>query len=117
MPCEGSDTYAKPLECFINPGCKMMNFQVVRQDLQHRVGKFGVRQNPDHKELLNRLKENPPPYDIAKEVFEYLESQQTHFTNNDLDILSDLKFIPIYDNDGIIYANPSSCFFKVQEEV
>ena len=76
MPCEGSDTYAKPLECFINPGCKTMNFQVVCQDLQHRVGKFGIRQNPDHKELLNRLKENPP-HDKAKEVFEYLESLTT----------------------------------------
>src|SRR5436190_24274774 len=46
LPCLDNNNYAKPLECFIDPECKIMDFQVIRQDLQHQVGRLGVCQHP-----------------------------------------------------------------------
>lgn len=121
LPCSEPDVYAKPSECFINPECEIMNFKVIHQDLKFKVGKLGVCQDPNHEELLIRLKENPPKDKIdAEKIFEYLTSQQGKFTDHDWDILVDLEFIPVQNKIGpniINYANPNNCFFNIQEEM
>jgi hypothetical protein len=121
LPCSDSDVYAKPSECFINLECKIMNFKVIHQDLRFQVEKLGVRHDPNHEELLNRLKENlPQDKNDAKKIFEYLASQQGKFTDFDWNTLADLKFIPVQDkirSSIVTYSTPNNCFFNIQEEV
>jgi len=121
LPCEDINVYAKPSECFINPECKIMKFKVIRQDLRVYVEKLGVRQNPDRNELMNRLKNDPPrDEDKAKEVFEYLASQQGNFIQTDWITLVNLEFIPIQNKNqpnAIILTNPNSCFLEIPEEM
>ncbi|GES95293.1 hypothetical protein GLOIN_2v1834046 [Rhizophagus clarus] len=118
LPCL-NDNYAKPLECFINPECMVMNFKVINKDYQHHVGKLGVRQNPNREELLNKLLRNPPrDEENAEKIFEYLASRQTDFTFTDLNRLAKFDFIPIRkQHNEIIFTSPCKCFFKVREEL
>jgi hypothetical protein len=121
LPCSNSN-YAKPLECFINNSCMIMNFQIIREDLRSKAEKFGVQQHPNHEQLVKRLTENPPQNkNKAKEIYEYLNSQQKNFTNSDWNILNNFEFIPIQDEsqpDEIInkLIKPCECFFKLKEE-
>lgn len=119
LPCSIQGIYAKPSECFINPKCSIMGFQVVRQDLKYQVEKLGVFQNPDPVKLLDMLKANrPQDENKGKEIFEYLASQQGDFITSDWNLLTYLEFIPyrVYP-DVITYASPSKCFFKIQEDL
>lgn len=121
LPCSEPEVYAKPSECFINPECGIMNFKVIHQDLEFKVGKLGVCRDPNREEILNRLKENLPKDKIdAQKIFEYLASQQGKFTDHDWNILADLEFIPVQNKirpNIINYANPNNCFFNIQEEM
>jgi len=111
LPCSDSNVYAKPLECFTNPRCMIMNFQVIRQDLRGQADKFGVHRDPNSTELINKLTKNlPQDENKAKEVFEYLASLKSNWTS-----LAELKFIPIRNKirpDEIVFINPSICLFK-----
>ncbi|GBB83136.1 hypothetical protein RclHR1_00010018 [Rhizophagus clarus] len=120
IPCRRSNVYAKPTECYINPECMKMNFNVIRQDLLYCAEQFGVQQNPSHVKLLNSLVNNPPR-DImkAKEIFEYLASQQGDFTPSDWKVLGDLNFIPVVSKirpNVITLTNPRSCFLRCAEQ-
>ncbi|RGB35129.1 hypothetical protein C1646_814947 [Rhizophagus diaphanus] len=118
LPCSIQGIYAKPSECFINPKCSIMGFQVIRQDLKFQVEKLGVYQNPDPVKLLDMLKANrPQDENKGKEIFEYLASQQGDFITADWNLLTYLEFIPyrVYP-DVIAHASPSKCFFKIQED-
>ncbi|CAB4394655.1 unnamed protein product [Rhizophagus irregularis] len=118
LPCSNSNTYAKPSECFIDDRCMIMNFRAIRKDLRSNVEKFGVRQHPNHEKLVKSLAENPPQNeDEAKNVFEYLDSQQHDFTDSDWDTLNNFEFIPIKNesqSNEIInkLIKPRDCFFK-----
>ena len=119
LPCSDPDIYAKPLERFISTEFMIMKFQAIRSDLRFQVERFGVCQHPGREKLLNSLIHNPPRYENARAIFEYLASRQTNFIKSDWDILADLEFIPIRDKfrpGNYILTNPHSCFFKVQEE-
>jgi hypothetical protein len=93
-----------------------MNFNIIRQDLLYYAEQFGVCQNPSNEKLIKRLIDDPPKNEEkAKEIFEYLSSQQGRFIFSDWKILADLKFIPVRDSlqpDIIIHASPNGCFFK-----
>jgi hypothetical protein len=112
LPCSDSNLYAKPLGCFTNPKCKVLNFQVLRQDLRDHATKFGVCENPSSIEISNKLIESPPQDENkAKEVFEYLASLETQEWFS----LVDQNFIPIQNksqSDKIVFISPNSCFFK-----
>ncbi|EXX52939.1 hypothetical protein RirG_248640 [Rhizophagus irregularis DAOM 197198w] len=120
LPCSNEGIYAKPSECFTNLECMKMNFNVIRQDLLFYAEQFGVCQNPSNEELIKRLVDYPPQNDKkAKEIFEYLSTQQGRFNHSDLKILADLKFIPVRDRfqpHAIIHTNPSGCFFKTHKK-
>jgi hypothetical protein len=114
VPCRGTNVYAKPLECFINPECMTMKFQAVRHELLYYAERLGVRQNPNHEQLLESLAKDPPKdQDKAEEIFEYLASQQGNFTQADWKVLTDLNFIPIR---GKPLTSPRNCFFKKSYE-
>ncbi|CAG8757867.1 16425_t:CDS:2, partial [Funneliformis caledonium] len=113
LPCLSPGSYAKPLECFINPECTIMNFQAVRQDLRFKVPQLGVRQYPSIEELKSMLT-NSPPQDVnkAKEIFEFLASQRGSFNWT---ILASYNFIPIEDKtrpSGINRTNPRNCYLN-----
>ncbi|GBB83162.1 hypothetical protein RclHR1_00010044 [Rhizophagus clarus] len=94
-----------------------MKFQIIRQDLRFQVEKLGIRQNPDREKLLNRLTQDPPQDENnAKEIFEYLASQQACFTYSDWKKLSDFKFIPT-KNEKQPLVSPCSCFLIIQDEM
>ena len=120
LPCSHPGTFAKPSECYINSECTVMNFYVISQDLRFKVERFGVCQHPSNEKLLKSLKDDPPRYESkAKAIFEYLGSRQADFTEADLSVLIDLKFIPIRDrfrSNMVFLTSPRQCFFKVQEE-
>jgi hypothetical protein len=91
-----------------------MNFKIIHEDLRSKAGKFGVHQNPNCKKLINRLIESPPEnVNMAKEVFEYLNTQQKGFTDSDWNMLKDFEFIPIQPNKLV---KPCECFLKLKEE-
>ncbi|CAB4394674.1 unnamed protein product [Rhizophagus irregularis] len=114
LPCSNSNSYAKHSECFINDECKIMGFKIIREDLRSKAGDFGVRQNPNRVELINGLTENPPKnLNVAKEVFDYLYTQQESFTDSDWKKLKDFEFIPILPNE---LFKPRDCFLKLKEE-
>ncbi|POG82975.1 hypothetical protein GLOIN_2v1469483 [Rhizophagus irregularis DAOM 181602=DAOM 197198] len=114
LPCSNSNSYAKHSECFINDECKIMGFKIIREDLRSKAGDFGVRQNPNRVELINGLTENPPKnLNVAKEVFDYLYTQQESFTDSDWKKLKDFEFIPIQPNE---LFKPRDCFLKLKEE-
>ena len=121
LPCSDPSIYAKPSECFISPECDIMKFRVVHQDLQFAVEKIGVRQHPDHNQLINRLTENPArDKNKAKAIFEYLATQQGNFTHSNWNSLFNLKFIPVQDKirpDIMTLTSPRNCFFKMEEEL
>jgi len=115
--CSNSTIYAKHKECFVNDKCTIMDFKTLREDLRSKAGKLGVRQHPNHEELVKRLKENPPRYESeAREVFEYLKSQRKDFTDSDWNTLNNLEFIPVQYESQFVLMNPSNCLFKLKEE-
>ncbi|PKY57382.1 hypothetical protein RhiirA4_509810 [Rhizophagus irregularis] len=121
LPCSNSDTYAKPSECYADDKCTIMNFQIIREDLRSKAEKFGVRQHPNHEKLVKWLTENPPQNkNKAKEIFEYLSSQQKDFTDLEWNTLNDFEFIPIQDVSQSEIINklikPRECLFKLKEE-
>ncbi|PKY36433.1 hypothetical protein RhiirB3_509023, partial [Rhizophagus irregularis] len=77
IPCSNFDACTKPSDCFTNYKCMIMNFKIIHEDLRSKAGKLGVRQNPNRAKLINRLIESPPSNaNVAKEVFDYLNTQQ-----------------------------------------
>ncbi|GBC47094.2 hypothetical protein GLOIN_2v1761431 [Rhizophagus irregularis DAOM 181602=DAOM 197198] len=123
LPCSNSNSYAKHSECFINDKCKIMGFNIIRQDLRSKAGEFGVRQNPNREELIKGLTENPPKNkNKAKEIFEYLNTQQESFTDSDWKKLKDFEFIPIqYEsklkkNINVDLIKPRDCYLKFNDK-
>jgi hypothetical protein len=119
LPCMRKYVYAKPTECYTNPECMIMNFNVIRQNLLYCAVQFGIQSNPSHDKLLKSLVDHPPRnINKAKEIFEYLASQQGNFTPSDWKILGDLNFIPVEDKtkpNAINLTNPHSCFLTPVE--
>ncbi|CAG8547747.1 9553_t:CDS:10, partial [Scutellospora calospora] len=97
LPCIGVGIYAKPSECYSNPDCAKMGFNVLRQDLEIHAKALGVIQNPYRSLLLNILQRNPPNNDDAKRIFGYLSSCTGDFTPSDLRKLQTINFIPVQD--------------------
>uniref|UniRef100_U9TLH1 Uncharacterized protein n=1 Tax=Rhizophagus irregularis (strain DAOM 181602 / DAOM 197198 / MUCL 43194) TaxID=747089 RepID=U9TLH1_RHIID len=102
-----------------------MGFKIIREDLRSKAGDFGVRQNPNREKLIKMLIENPPKNkNKAKEVFEYLNTQQESFTDFDWKKLKDNEFIPInYESQSNKNINelddlfkPRDCYFKFKDK-
>ncbi|CAI2188896.1 2664_t:CDS:2, partial [Funneliformis geosporum] len=121
LPCSEQDIYAKPSECFINPDCAVMEFNVIRQDYRFHAEKLGLHQHPDHHKLVENLTKNLPRTEVkAKEIFEYLETRKDGFVKLDWDFLNGYEFIPTrnkHQHDIIIHKSPLECFFKSQEDM
>lgn len=113
LPCSKSGVYAKPSECFINPDCEIMGFNVIDKDYRDKVEKLGVHHHPNSEKLFERLIENKlKTENEARVTFEYLETRDA-FIESQWNSLSKSEFIPIYNKEhNIIQKNPHECFFK-----
>ncbi|CAG8661370.1 22740_t:CDS:10 [Gigaspora margarita] len=117
LPCI-NDIYAKPSECYSNPHCTKMGFDVLRQDLCFLAKEIGVKKYPDYNLLQDKFVKNLPNMDNVKEIFEFMYFA-THESNSNLKVLQNIKFIPIQEKVSpykIIYHKPDECFFKVFSE-
>ncbi|CAH1760147.1 970_t:CDS:10 [Entrophospora sp. SA101] len=121
LPCSADpNVYATPSECYSNPECAIMKFNVLHRELRHKAEEFGIKQNPDRLQVLEKLRKEPPENEEkAKLVFSYLSSFQNHFIHPDWLSLSQLAFIPIREkkqSNVLKYGSPQNCFFKSSEE-
>ncbi|CAG8758755.1 10599_t:CDS:10, partial [Gigaspora margarita] len=118
LPCIDSDIYAKPSECYSNSHCMKMGFNALRQNLCFLAKELGVKKHPDHNLLRDKLVQNPPNMDNAKEIFEYMYFA-THEGYSNWKVFQNIKFIPIQEKVPpykIIHHKPEECFFKVFNE-
>ncbi|TPX34353.1 hypothetical protein SmJEL517_g03025 [Synchytrium microbalum] len=95
LPTVDASTYAKPADCFSEPGGLVMGFLVLKPDLKPHADKFGCRPHPPSDQLVARLRERPPPPQSAVAMFTYLASRQHDFTVRDWTLIRDSKFIPV----------------------
>ena len=111
IPLERKANLASPQQCFAENGSEILGFQIMRSDLCSHANKLGVRLNPSPTELITQLKlRQPESIDQAKMIFQYLATQQSHFTRLDWSLLSSLRFIPVSKRDKIIYYYPREVF-------
>ncbi|CAG8587187.1 9394_t:CDS:10, partial [Dentiscutata erythropus] len=117
LPCI-NNIYTKPSECYSNPHCTKMGFNTLRQDLCFFAKEIGVKNYPDHKLMRDKLIQNLPNMDNAKEIFEFMYFAMRESGSN-WKVLQNIKFIPIQEKVSpykIIYHKPEECFFKVFNE-
>ncbi|RIB30618.1 hypothetical protein C2G38_2152060 [Gigaspora rosea] len=117
LPCI-NNIYAKPSECYSNPHCTKMGFNVLRQDLCFLAKEIGVKKYPDHNLLRDKLVQNLPNMDNVKEIFEFMYFA-THESESNWKLLQNINFIPIQEKVSsykITYHKPEECFFKVFNE-
>ncbi|CAG8483552.1 3154_t:CDS:10 [Funneliformis caledonium] len=121
LPCSEQDRYAKPSECYINPDCAVMGFNVIHQKYRFRAEKLGLKHHPDQNKLIEMLtKYLPQSEGKAKEMFEYLETRKDGFVKLEWDFLNGYEFIPTRNKDHpdiIIHKSPPECFFKSQGKI
>ncbi|KAJ3412284.1 hypothetical protein HDV05_000995 [Chytridiales sp. JEL 0842] len=104
----------KPTEIFADPSAETMGFAVLHPELKPHADKFGVRLHPKGSALVAALKQNPPSFEKAVEVFTYLAGRQSDFGAHDWQVLRSTRFIPIQKGDSkqvVIYAEPPKVYF------
>jgi len=111
VPCDGG--LFKPGDAYSNPDASVMGFNVLQNKYSADYQKFGLQQNPDSQELLNRLLQHPPSDPKkAKAVFEYLSTRVADFSPPQLQTLKQAKFVPITAKDVTQHVAPGGCFFQ-----
>ena len=110
LPCVGHSINATPSDCFVNPECQIMGFNVLSPDYVSYAADLGVSQDPPIAKLVNKLVNGRlKDVDEAKKVFEYLAKRQGGPVWK---VLGQHNFIPVKDE----YVNPNSCFLKSDDE-
>lgn len=134
LPTTDSKIFATPQDCFTNPACAVLGFNVLHPELKSNADKFGVAENPPRQKLLQRLLTDPPrDHSKAKTIFEYLGSRQGDFYTPDWTNLRIQKFIPVAEQSAdpaatndikkgsvptptkIILVEPTSCYFESEQ--
>ncbi|OAV92499.1 hypothetical protein PTTG_01164 [Puccinia triticina 1-1 BBBD Race 1] len=110
VPCESG--LFKPGDAYSNPEAAVMGFNVLQNKYLSDYQKFGLKQNPDPQELLDRLlKQTPPDPKKAKTVFEYLSTRVADFSQSQLQTLKQAQFVPISGKE-VTHVAPGGCFFQ-----
>ncbi|CAG8503836.1 22860_t:CDS:2, partial [Dentiscutata erythropus] len=121
LPCSNSDNYAKPSECYSDPNCAKMGFNVLHQDWCYWAEQLGVKQHPECWLLIAKLEKDPPGNtDHAKKIFGYLAMRRGYFSHLYWAKLQNIKFIPIQDKvqpERFIHYRPKDCFFKLSNKI
>ena len=101
----------RPMDCFQNPECGIMGYDIIRSDLQQHAAKFGVRKDPDIKECSARLMRNPPtgPKD-ANGKFSYFANRMMEFTVSLSTELGNSCIVPVKGDAGLRYIPPRICY-------
>lgn len=116
LPCWDGKTYAAPKDCFSNPQVKLLDFNVLHQDLIPIKDKLLVRENPDPERLLDAFMTHiTKDQKKAQKMFEYLASRMGDFRLNHWQLLRQTKFIPVTsqrEGEGIVLVEPTHCYFE-----
>ncbi|KAG8814868.1 hypothetical protein FRC17_000941 [Serendipita sp. 399] len=113
---DGKEFLAKHSEVFLEPGCEILGFAVIRSDLKDAAyTKLKLSRHPPKGAASTALIQNPPKTEEqAKKVFEYLANLLGDFDPVSLQQLKDSKIIPAErtGSTGVTLMKPSECFFK-----
>ncbi|KAA1076386.1 hypothetical protein PGT21_005519 [Puccinia graminis f. sp. tritici] len=110
VPCDGG--LFKPGDAYSNPEAAVMGFNVLQNKYLADYQKFGLKQNPDPQQLLDRLLQHrPSDAKKAKAVFEYLSTRVADFSQSQLQTLKQAKFVPISGKEST-HVGPGGCFFQ-----
>ncbi|RUS35028.1 hypothetical protein BC938DRAFT_476673 [Jimgerdemannia flammicorona] len=119
LPCADCKTFATPSDCFLNPVCEILGFNIIHQDHEMHAAKLGVAHHPSVEVLLNRfLGDIKTDCEKAVKIFEYMASRVGDFQPCHWDTLRGKKFIPVPDKkspDGFRLVDSSQCFFESDE--
>ncbi|RUS25101.1 hypothetical protein BC938DRAFT_472625 [Jimgerdemannia flammicorona] len=119
LPCADCKTYATPSDCFLNPACAVLEFNILLKCHERNADNLGVIRDPSVQVLLDRfLNSIQKDCEKAVKVFVYMDSRKTDFEACDWDTLRGKKFIPVPDNespDGVRLVDSSQCFFELDE--
>ena len=117
LPLEGgSDALVSPTECFTNPKCSILGFNILETRLHSHADKFGVAKNPPITECVNRLIARPPGTKAeAVTLFQYFASQQQEMGQNSIAKLADAKIVPLQGQNtgnrpGVTHLTPRQCY-------
>jgi hypothetical protein len=105
-------TLVAPFQCFTNEKAAALGYAVLRSDLKPHADKFGIRQDPDIKDCVQRLIKNPPKNRIeAEEQFAYFagrasELDQQRALINDITVA---KIVPVFRK---YYLDPGCAGFE-----
>lgn len=116
----------KPSEVYTNEAAQVMGFPIVFGISPTDVPKLQLRADPAPVTLISYLINDPPKtLEKAKQVFEYLATVQTSFSNHDISVLRSAPIIPIVSpfkageksSPQIRLVAPSSCYFGSNDTV
>ncbi|CAJ0904717.1 4399_t:CDS:10 [Entrophospora sp. SA101] len=114
LPCTDTNVYATPTNCYTNPECEIMKFNILNKELLPNADEFGVKKDPCRLQILVKLREERPENEEkAKLIFDYLSS--FHFIHSDWAELQKIPFIPIRDKvyrHSLKHVTPLDCFFN-----
>ncbi|KAI1790758.1 hypothetical protein LXA43DRAFT_921512 [Ganoderma leucocontextum] len=106
---------ARPHEVFSAPEWAALGFMVVDSSLKGDALMYlKIQEHPPGPRLVNLLKTAPPPTeDIARQWFTALASRVIAFSAHELQVLSQLAFVPVKTANGAMrHLPPTQCYFK-----
>ncbi|KAK4050523.1 hypothetical protein OIO90_005106 [Microbotryomycetes sp. JL221] len=105
----GRNILCKPSEVFSNHEAAVLGFAVLQPRFTGEAAKFKLARDPSGAQLVSALFERPPrDMFSASEVFAYLSSRTSNFTNQQWPVISRARIIPVGDR----MLEPASCFFN-----
>lgn len=114
-----------PLSCFSEDGAQVLGFKILHRDLRQHSQKLGVKSHPTNQALLQALQSDPPTFEKANPVFNYLSSRQygmfeillrIDFDRDDWLQLKSMRFIPVLRNGTTLFMAPLNVYFRNSEE-
>lgn len=95
LPITDPNQLATPNNCYADPAASIMGFQILHEDWRGDREKFGVRDHPSGTALLDKLFKDRPDVAKAGEIFGYLATRISDFTDGQWKLLRTTKFVPI----------------------
>ncbi|KAK7185409.1 hypothetical protein DPSP01_001970 [Paraphaeosphaeria sporulosa] len=105
-------TLVGPFQCYTNERASCLGYAILRADLRPHAEKFGVQQNPDIQDCVQRLIKAPPKTRLDAEMqFSYFASRSTELDQRRplLTSISSATIVPVFRK---YYLEPASVGFE-----
>lgn len=118
FPGEKPNLIAKPSQCYANPKAAVLNFRILREDLQRHHEAFGVAADPSIETCADRLIKSPPTDAAqAKVLFGYFSDRLNEIgpSGNLAERLGESPIVPVVDTQNekrsvVRHVAPRACF-------